>query len=61
VVARGMQAGFDVGADRPMPTIPNPMRFDGERAMADQPPPKIDEQGDAIRAALAAGTGWPAR
>ncbi len=37
------------------------MRFDGERAMADQPPPKIDAQGDAIRAALAAGTGWPAR
>jgi crotonobetainyl-CoA:carnitine CoA-transferase CaiB-like acyl-CoA transferase len=61
VVARGMQAGFDVGADRPMPTIPNPMLFDGQRAMADQPPPRIDEQGDAIRAALAAGTGWPAR
>lgn len=61
VVARGMQAGFDVGADRLMPTIPNPMRFDGERAMADQPPPKIDEQGDAIRAALAAGKGWPSR
>jgi crotonobetainyl-CoA:carnitine CoA-transferase CaiB-like acyl-CoA transferase len=61
VVARGMQAGLDVGADRPMPTIPNPMLFDGQRAMADRPPPKIDEQGDAIRAALAAGTGWPAR
>jgi len=61
VVARGMQAGFDVGADRLMPTIPNPMRFDGERAMADQPPPKIDQQGDAIRAALAAGKGWPSR
>ncbi len=61
VVARGMQAGFDVGADRPMPTIPNPMRFDGQRAMADQPPPRIDAQGNAIRAALAAGTGWPAR
>ena len=44
-----------------MPQIPNPMRFDGERAMATQPPPKIDEQGDAIRAALAAGTGWPGR
>ena len=34
---------------------------DGQRAMADQPPPKIDAQGDAIRAALAAGKGWPAR
>ena len=61
VVARGMQAGFDVGADRPMPQIPNPMRFDGQRAMADQPPPGIDEQGDAIRAALAQGEGWPKR
>ena len=61
VVARGMQTGFDVGADRPMPQIPNPMLFDGQRAMADQPPPSIDQHGDAIRAALAAGTGWPGR
>ncbi len=61
VVARGMQTGFDVGADRPMPQIANPMRFDGQRAMADQPPPGIDEQGDAIRAALARGEGWPKR
>jgi crotonobetainyl-CoA:carnitine CoA-transferase CaiB-like acyl-CoA transferase len=61
VVARGMQTGFEVGADRPMPQIANPMRFDGQRAMADQPPPGIDAQGDAIRAALARGEGWPKR
>lgn len=61
VVARGMSTGFEVGADRPMPQIANPMRFDGQRAMADQPPPGIDEQGDAIRAALARGEGWPKR
>ncbi len=61
VRSRGMQAGFDVGAGRAMPQIPNPMRFDGERAFADLPPPRIDQDGDAIRAALAAGTGWPAR
>ena len=61
VVARGMKLEMDVGADRPMPLVANPMRFDGERALADQPPPHIDEQGDAIRAALAAGQGWPGR
>lgn len=61
VVSRGMKIELDVGAERPMPLVANPMRFDGERAIADQPPPHIDEQGDAIRAALAAGQGWPGR
>jgi len=61
VVSRGMKIELDVGAERPMPLVANPMRFDGERAIADQPPPHIDEQGDAIRAALAAGPGWPGR
>ena len=61
VVARGMQAGLDVGTERPMPMVPNPMRFDGQRAMALQPPPGLDEHGDALREALRQGQGWPAR
>ena len=61
VVARGMQAGLDVGADRPMPMVPNPMRFDGQRAMAERPPPGLDADGDALRLALRQGKGWPAR
>ena len=61
VVARGMQAGLDVGTERPMPMVPNPMRFDGQRAMAQQPPPGLDEHGDALREALRQGQGWPTR
>jgi crotonobetainyl-CoA:carnitine CoA-transferase CaiB-like acyl-CoA transferase len=44
-----------------IPTVPTPMRFDNERPVADLVPPGLDEHGDAIRAALAAGTGWPSR
>ena len=61
VIARGMKIEIDSGDDRPMPLVANPMRFDGERAIADQPPPGLDAQGDTIRAALAAGLGWPGR
>ena len=61
VIARGMKIEIDCGDDRPMPLVANPMRFDGERAIADQPPPGLDAQGDTIRAALAAGLGWPGR
>ena len=61
VVARGMQAGMDVGTERPMPMVPNPMRFDGQRAMAQTPPPRLDEHGDALRQALSRQPGWPAR
>ncbi len=61
VLARGMQTGLDVGADKPMPQVANPMRFDGQRAMAHQAPPGLDEHGDALRAALASGIGWPAK
>ena len=61
VIARGMKIEIDSGDDRPMPLVANPMRFDGERAIADQPPPGLDAQGDTIRAALAAGPGWPGR
>ena len=61
VLARGMKIELDSGDDKPMPLVASPMRFDGERAIADQAPPGLDAQGDAIRAALAAGTGWPRR
>ncbi len=59
VVARGVLSPMEVGADRPMPLVANPMRFDGQRAIADQPPPALDAQGDAIRTALAQQAGWP--
>lgn len=61
VIARGMKIEVDSGDEQPMPLVANPMRFDGERAIADQPPPGLDAQGDAIRAALAASSGWPGR
>jgi crotonobetainyl-CoA:carnitine CoA-transferase CaiB-like acyl-CoA transferase len=36
-----------------------PMRFSAAELAADRPPPRLDEHGDAIRAALAAGADWP--
>jgi crotonobetainyl-CoA:carnitine CoA-transferase CaiB-like acyl-CoA transferase len=42
---------------RSMPLVPNPMRFDGQRALAEQAPPEIDQHGDAIRA----GQAWKPR
>ncbi len=37
----------------------SPMRFSAAELAADRPPPRLDEHGDAIRAALAAGADWP--
>ncbi len=56
VVHRGMRIEHDS-----MPMVANPMRFDGQRPVADQPPPALDAHGDAVRAALASGIGWPPR
>jgi crotonobetainyl-CoA:carnitine CoA-transferase CaiB-like acyl-CoA transferase len=42
-----------------VPMVASPMRIDGHRPVADAPPPRLDEHGDAIRAALKAGQGWP--
>ena len=56
VIERGMkftQAG--------MPMIATPMRFDGQRPVADQAPPQLDQHGDAIRAALVKSDEWPER
>ena len=61
VLARGVLTPMDVGTAQLMPMVGNPMRFDGQRAVADQPPPGLDAQGDALRAALAKGPGWPGR
>mgnify|MGYP001241960817 CR=1 FL=1 len=44
-----------------VPMVATPMRLDGERPVADLPPPALDEHGDAIRSALAQHKGWPAR
>jgi crotonobetainyl-CoA:carnitine CoA-transferase CaiB-like acyl-CoA transferase len=51
---RGMRIDSDG-----VPMVATPMRVDGERPVADRRPPALDEHGQAIRAALAAGTGWP--
>jgi crotonobetainyl-CoA:carnitine CoA-transferase CaiB-like acyl-CoA transferase len=61
VVHRGMKAQLIDSQGRAMPLVANPMRFNGQRAMAPQAPPQIDEHGDAIRRAVAAGPGWPTR
>lgn len=55
VVARGLQV--DVQG---VPMVAAPMRFDGQRPTAPTRPPLLDEQGDAIRAALAREDAWPA-
>ncbi|MGY0194775.1 CaiB/BaiF CoA transferase family protein [Leptothrix sp. BB-4] len=69
VLARGLRVDLpapvdtDLQATQPptLPLVRNPMRFDGQPAVADQPPPSLDQQGDTIRAALARGEGWPSR
>ena len=60
VVARGMQTSLAMADGQAMPLVANPMRFDGQRALADQAPPALDEHGQALREALARHTGWPA-
>ena len=37
----------------------SPIRFSAAELAADRPPPRLDEHGAAIRAALAEGAGWP--
>jgi crotonobetainyl-CoA:carnitine CoA-transferase CaiB-like acyl-CoA transferase len=53
---RGMQVSVDG-----VPMVGTPMRFDGERPMADLPPPQLDQHGAELREALAKGNGWPGR
>jgi len=42
-----------------IPMVATPMRFDGQRPVAERAPPRLDEHGEAIRAALARGETWP--
>ncbi len=55
VVARGMRIAADDGT----PMVAQPMRVDGQRPLAGRHPPRLDEHGPALRAALARGTHWP--
>ena len=50
VVSRGMQVNRPDAQGRAMPLVANPMRFDGERAIADSAPPLLDEHGEQVRA-----------
>jgi crotonobetainyl-CoA:carnitine CoA-transferase CaiB-like acyl-CoA transferase len=54
-VARG--AVWDIAGSR---APASPMRFSDAELARDRPPPRLDEHGPAIRAALAAGADWPA-
>jgi crotonobetainyl-CoA:carnitine CoA-transferase CaiB-like acyl-CoA transferase len=53
-IARG--AVQDIGGSR-APRAP--MRFSDAELAADRPPPRLDEHGPAIRAAMARGPDWP--
>lgn len=55
VVARGLRVAADDGT----PMVAQPMRVDGQRPLAERRPPRLDEHGPALRAALARGTHWP--
>jgi crotonobetainyl-CoA:carnitine CoA-transferase CaiB-like acyl-CoA transferase len=50
VVHRGMKVLLDDAQGRTVPQVANPMRFDGERALAATSSPGLDENGAAIRA-----------
>jgi crotonobetainyl-CoA:carnitine CoA-transferase CaiB-like acyl-CoA transferase len=57
VVHRGMQARLTDAHGRSVPLVANPMRFDGQRPMAECPPPELDQHGSDIRA----GRSWRPR
>jgi crotonobetainyl-CoA:carnitine CoA-transferase CaiB-like acyl-CoA transferase len=61
VVHRGLQVHRPDDAGRPVPMVAQPMRFDGERPVADTPPPALDASGEAIRDHLRRQGGWPDR
>lgn len=54
VLLRGMRSEIDG-----VPQVAHPLLLDGVRPAAIQGPPALDAHGDLIRAALAAGHGWP--
>ena len=56
---RKMQHRLPDALGRAVPMVASPMRFDGQRATSELPPPHLDEHGDAIREALAQAAAWP--
>jgi crotonobetainyl-CoA:carnitine CoA-transferase CaiB-like acyl-CoA transferase len=58
---RGMQLAQPDDRGQTMPMVASPMRLDGQRPVAQQVAPRLDEHGDAVRAALQQGAGWPER
>ncbi len=50
VLHRGLQTTLPDAQGRAVPQVANPMRFDGQRALAPLPPPALDEHGAALRA-----------
>jgi crotonobetainyl-CoA:carnitine CoA-transferase CaiB-like acyl-CoA transferase len=60
VRSRGMQVSLRDRQGRTVPMVANPMRFDGQRPVADRPPPVLDQDGETLRAGLARGLPWPA-
>jgi crotonobetainyl-CoA:carnitine CoA-transferase CaiB-like acyl-CoA transferase len=44
-----------------VPMVASPMRFDGERPVADRPPPALDADGDDIRKRAQRADAWPER
>ncbi len=59
VRARGMRLDLATADGRAVPGVASPVVFDGQRAAALRPPPGLDAQGEAIRAALEASPAWP--
>jgi crotonobetainyl-CoA:carnitine CoA-transferase CaiB-like acyl-CoA transferase len=60
VVHRGMQVHLTDAAGRLVPGVAQPMRFDGQRPVADSPPPALDADGNTVRAGTASGGAWKA-
>ena len=57
--AQVLHRAIQLQGDGP-PMVGTPLRFDGQRPVADLPPPHLDAHGHAVREALAHGPGWPA-
>ena len=51
-----VEAAIEGGREAVRPAL----QFDGKRATSVSPAPLLNQHGDAIRAALAHGGGWPA-
>ena len=50
VIARGQKLDLVDASGPPVPSVASPAVFDGVRAVSARPPPRLDEQGDEIRA-----------